>query len=193
MRVCVFGSASASTNSSFLVASKQLGALLAQQGELCINGGGDTGCMGALNRGCVENNGRVIGVIHAKWIGEEVSLVICSFSLHITKILLQDMKGIEMIVVEGEDLQERKRMMMEGADCLISLPGGVGTLDELFEAIANVHCGLSRLPICLINVDNYYEGTLLQLERAKADGLLKSTTDLFHVAKSPEVSGPAII
>jgi uncharacterized protein (TIGR00730 family) len=97
------------------------------------------------------------------------------------------MKGIEMVVVEGEDLQERKRKMMDGADCLISLPGGVGTLDELFEAIANVHCGLSRLPICIVNVDGYYEGMMLQLERAKADGLLTSYTDLFHVATTPEV------
>jgi predicted Rossmann-fold nucleotide-binding protein len=73
MRVCVFGSASAKTSESFLVASKPLGAVLAHRDDLCIIGGGESGCMGALNRGCVENKGRVIGVIHAKWIGEEVS------------------------------------------------------------------------------------------------------------------------
>ena len=118
MRVCVFGSASKHTAAPFLEVAHQLGSLLAKRGDLCINGGGKDGCMGALNKGCVENAGRVIGVIHAKWIGEE------------------DMEGIDMVVVDGDDLQERKRQLSADADCLITLPGGVGTLDELFEAIA---------------------------------------------------------
>ena len=88
--------------------------------------------MGALNRGCVENSGRVIGVIHAKWIGEE------------------DMEGIDMVVVDGDDLQERKRQLSANADCLITLPGGVGTLDELFEAIAGerAHIISARIASC---------------------------------------------
>lgn len=167
MRVCVFGSASEHTAAPFLEVAEELGALLARRGDLCINGGGKDGCMGALNRGCVENGGRVIGVIHAKWIGEE------------------DMDGIEMVIVDGNDLQERKRHLSSNADCLITLPGGVGTFDELLEAIATVKVGLSNIPICLVNTDGYFDHFLKQLERAIAEGLLCSTNHLFHVAESP--------
>ena len=76
------------------------------------------------------------------------------------------MAGTELIVVGGSDLVERKRKLFEGADCIIALPGGVGTLDELFEAIACVHTGLwPWMPICVVDADGYYEGVQRQLRR----------------------------
>ena len=93
----------------------------------------------------------------------------------------------ELIITRGDDLSERKRLLFERGQCLISLPGGVGTIDELFDAIAGVHVGLSTLPICLVNTDGYYDGVIAQLERAQTDQLLrKPWRELLTVVDTPE-------
>jgi len=121
MEALVFASASRNTPASYLEAAKELGRCLAAGGHLCINGGGNAGCMGGLNESAKEAGGRVRGIIHKTFIGEEKA------------------SGLtELIVVGGSDLVERKRRLFEGAECIIALPGGVGTLDELFMAVALV-------------------------------------------------------
>ena len=205
VNVTVFASASAGTAPRYMAAAAAMGRGLAEAQALCINGGGRTGCMGALNQAAKEAGCRVRGVIHSMWIGEE------------------DAKGLdEMIVVGGRDLTERKRRLLEDADVLVALPGGVGTLDEFFEAVAGVHTRLSTLPIVLVNVDGYYDGVLppcpcrsvcpasrdaaeqrcpacagsiQQLDRARRDGLLSAdwrgeggggSGGLLHVVDSAE-------
>ena len=166
----VFASASGRTPQSFLDAAADLGRALAAAGVVCVHGGGKQGCMGALHRATKAAGGVVHCVIHETFVDEELAL-----------------GADELIITRGDDLSERKRLLFERGQCLISLPGGVGTIDELFDAIAGVHVGLSTLPICLVNTDGYYDGVIAQLERAQTDQLLrKPWRELLTVVDTPE-------
>lgn len=169
LKITVFASASPATPAAYMEAASSLGDCLARSGLICVNGGGAKGCMGALNDAVRAAGGRAHGVIHRQWIGEEAAT------------------GMEqMDVVDGTDLSERKRKLLEAADCLVALPGGVGTLDELFMAIAGVATHLSTLPIVLINTAGYYDGVLLQLRRAEEEGLLRVPySQLVAVVRTP--------
>mmetsp|Transcript_23441 Transcript_23441/g.50812 ORF Transcript_23441/g.50812 Transcript_23441/m.50812 type:complete len:367 (-) Transcript_23441:173-1273(-) len=79
----------------------------------------------------------------------------------------------ELIITGGPDLQERKRLLVRGADVLVVLPGGPGTFDELWEMACARNLGLSKLPIICVNIDGYYEPFRAILERAWKDQLLK--------------------
>ena len=115
----MFGSSSAKTSPFFLASARKLGTLLAERGHVCINGGGRYGVMGALNEGVRAGGGQVIGVIHEMWTvdGDEDTLI------H------------NMVTVAGDDLEERKRQLLDFGACVITLPGGVGTFDELWDCV----------------------------------------------------------
>lgn len=117
-RVVVFASASPNTPRHFLDAARELGDLIATEGHICVNGGGNLGSMGALNTSLKSKGGKITTVIHRRWVvdGEDF-----------------DNASGESLVVDGNDLSERKRKMIEGASCVIVLPGGLGTLDELMD------------------------------------------------------------
>mmetsp|Transcript_48042 Transcript_48042/g.77512 ORF Transcript_48042/g.77512 Transcript_48042/m.77512 type:complete len:234 (-) Transcript_48042:59-760(-) len=153
MRVVVYGSASKDTPQAFKDASFELGKLLAQRGHICVNGGGNTGCMGSLSDGCLSHGGKVVGVIHEMFVvdGEEHTGV------------------SEMLLAGGANLAQRKRLLMQGCDALIALPGGVGTFDELWEGVAEVSLGFKDIPIVCLNVNGYYDSFQLMLERSFAD------------------------
>ena len=103
MRIVVYGSASKDTPQAFKDASFELGKLLAQRGHVCVNGGGNTGCMGSLSDGCLQNGGKVVGVIHEMFVvdGEEHTGV------------------SEMLLATGDGLADRKRLLMQGCDAVI--------------------------------------------------------------------------
>lgn len=168
LRVCVFGSSKDGNTPAYLEMSRELGRLLGEEGHICVNGAGNSGCMGALNDACLGAGGRVVGVIHKMW-------VVDRDELH---------KGLEeVVIVDGPNLSERKNKLMEGCDCLISLPGGVGTFDELFQAIAERQLGLATRPIVLMNVEGFYDGVWAMLAKMKETGLLyKSPGELVYLA-----------
>lgn len=173
IRACVFASASPDTPEKYMLAAAALGRALATANAVCVNGGGKFGCMGALNEALKAAGGRVCGVIHEKWVDGEAA------------------EGLdEMLVASGDDLSERKRLLLDGASCLIALPGGVGTLDELLHTVAGVHTRIAApLPICVVNTDGYYDGLILQLQRAEDEGLLRMRyTQLLHVEDTPEAA-----
>mmetsp|Transcript_27384 Transcript_27384/g.73724 ORF Transcript_27384/g.73724 Transcript_27384/m.73724 type:complete len:263 (-) Transcript_27384:100-888(-) len=161
-RVCVFASSSSRTPASFCAAAARLGVLLAQGGHVCINGGGKSGGMGALNAAVAENGGVIEGVIHKRWVVDEVDFAMDTAGA-----------GSRMVVVDGEDLAERKRVLRTEADAIIALPGGPGTWDELFELVALRQLGMSTLPVCLVNIDGYYDGFVQQMRRAELDCVIK--------------------
>jgi len=167
--VTVFASASPETPAEYLAVAEELGGLLADSGDLCVNGGGAVGCMGALNRSMKRCGGRVHGVIHEQWVdsGEAAELD-------------------DLTIVGGSDLTERKRLLFAGCDCLVVLPGGVGTLDETFDAIAGRHTKLSSLPVVIVNTNGFYDGIITWLKRAHDERLLRcDVEDLVHIAKTP--------
>ena len=162
LSVCVFGSSSNRTPDNFLKAGYELGKLLARKKYNCINGGGRFGVMGAINRGVIESKGISIGVIHSKWIVD-----VDEMQSGMTK----------MIVADGDNLVERKRLLFEHSDCFISLPGGPGTFDELFEFICEKQLGFHDKPVVIVNIDGYYDGIVNQLEAAKQNQLLHSNVE----------------
>lgn len=169
MNICVFGSSSPRTKQRYIDESYVLGQLLAERGLTCVNGGGRYGCMGGLNDGCHRNNGTIVGIIHKK------------FCVDITEHpFIKD-----LVVVDGDDLYERKLALFNNSECVIVLPGGVGTFDELFDGVSAKSLNMKNMtykPICLVNTDGFYDGFILQMERAYQDSILyHPVQDYFHV------------
>lgn len=262
MRVCVYGSASKTTPAWYLEEGRRLGELLAKGGHINVNGGGKTGCMGAVNEGTRAAGGRIVSVIHETFLvdreevvppsrpfhrrdsapsnsqslatrlphplrtpphlthpgrpsaevssGEATSLVppTCFFqqlALHLCHPLLSDGLPLrlvhpsipppqfvhvdEMIVATGDGLAERKRLLVEGCDCIIALPGGAGTFDELWESVAEVGLGFRNIPIVCVNVDGYYDSFHTMITRG---GPIPGKTIARKRTRKRLLSGPTL-
>ena len=100
-----------------------------------------------------------------------------------------DPEIVDMTVFNGPDLYERKASLMMHSDCIIVLPGGVGTLDELWEAACNRSLqfyGMESVPICILNINGYYDGSIAQMQRTADEGLLYGPIEsYFHVVSDP--------
>ncbi len=140
--VCVFCGSRPGVRDSYQVAARQFGASLAREGWRLVYGAGDVGLMGEVARATRESGGTVFGVIPK----------------HLTdlEIVLDD---IDSLVVT-ETMHERKKVMFMNSDAIVALPGGAGTLDELFEAITWRQLGLHDKPVTLLDVDGYWSGVL---------------------------------
>jgi len=134
--------------------------------------------MGAMNQGVLDVDGRVVGVIHemfvAKGKGKWVE------GCH--SVFKQNKNDkTHLMIVGGDDLQERKRMLVKGADALVVLPGGPGTFDELWEMACARQIGLIQMPIVCVNVNGYYDSFRQMLERAHEDQFLyKHPREILH-------------
>lgn len=171
--VCVFGSSSRLTRDLYVQESIRLGEEIAKRGLLCVNGAGHTGCMGGVNKGCETMGGAVRGVIHEKFcvdFGEHP---------HIK----------DLVMSKGADLSERKQALLDHADCILVLPGGVGTFDEFWDCVCGKSLGMkgmTKKPVVIVNIDGFYDGFLAQMHRAHADGILYgSANSYFHVEQDP--------
>ena len=130
--------------------------------------------MGAMNKGVRSKGGEVIGVLHERW-----------------RVESEDLQVTNMIYTNGNDLTDRKQILLDNGEGVLVLPGGVGTLDELWDSVCGKSLnmkGMVNKPICVINTDGYFNGSILQLQRAADDNLLYSSNldDYFHVEDSPE-------
>ena len=124
LRICCYGSSSSRTPKKYTDAAYSLGHLLARRGHTCVNGAGSAGCMAAMNHGANDGDGHIVGVIH------EMFVVDGSDWFEGAHSVFREGKN-EILVANGNDLQERKRLLVEGADALVVLPGGPGTWDEV--------------------------------------------------------------
>jgi len=161
--VTVFASSTPQTSPKFAAASEDFGRLLAQAGGVAIFGGGNAGCMGAFYDGARKAGGRVRGITHRMFVKPGGS--------SLSEENAVELESLE--IIEGRDLTMRKRRLLDAADCLVALPGGVGTFDELWMAIAELGVGCSELPVLVLNVDGYYDGSIMQLKRAGDEGMLR--------------------
>lgn len=195
LRVTCYGSSSAKTPDKYLRSAKSLGYTLAKRGHICVNGAGNFGCMAAMNDGAVFGNGHIIGVIHEMFLvdGGYFAGKPVNFDDIGTHKAFQNRKKDaegrirEICVAGGDDLQERKRLLVQNADALIVLPGGPGTWDEFWEMACARHLGISNLPIVCVNVDSYYEPFRKMLYRAYEDELIKlKPEDIVHFAPTVE-------
>ncbi len=137
--LCVFCGQAGGRNPCYLTAAASLGQQLALTGITLVYGGGHTGMMGTLAETALRNGGHVIGIIPD-----------CLTSMDALSLALT-----ERVVVPS--LEVRKRLMMERADAFCILPGGVGTMDEVFEVLTQKQLGLLPKPVLLVNVAGYFE------------------------------------
>lgn len=154
--ICVFAGSSPGSDPSFTEAARELGSELASRNITVVFGGGSVGVMGDLADGALAGGGRVIGVIPEALTAREIAHPLAS----------------EMIVVQT--MHERKARMASLADGFIALPGGLGTLEELFEVLTWAQLGIHGKPCGLLNVKGYYDRLLAFLDHAVESRLLRS-------------------
>jgi uncharacterized protein (TIGR00730 family) len=153
--VCVFCGGNPGRNPAYLAAARSVGVELATNGLALVYGGAQVGLMGAVADAALAHGGEVFGVI-PEFIGaREIA------HLGVTKL--------EVVA----SMHERKAKMAERADAFVALPGGFGTLDELFEILTWSQLGLHRKPCAVLNVAGYFDGLLAFLDRAVDEQLLR--------------------
>jgi uncharacterized protein (TIGR00730 family) len=144
--VCVFCGSRAGTDPAFAAAATALGTALAAAGLRLVYGAGDVGLMGAVARAAQEAGGDTFGVIPEHLERREVGK-----------------RDLRRYVVT-ETMHERKKVMFMNADAIVALPGGPGTLDELFEVLTWRQLGLHSKPVILLNVNRYWDPLLALLD-----------------------------
>lgn len=137
--VTVFCGSSSGTTSNYTQAAYEMGQFLANNNIRVVYGGAKIGVMGALADGALSRNGEVIGVIPK---------FLCS-----KEIAHDKLTKLEVV----DTMHERKTMMNQLCDGVIALPGGYGTLEELFEMLTWAQLGLHQKPIALLNVNGYFD------------------------------------
>jgi hypothetical protein len=154
--VCVYCGSRAGTDPVFAQAARAVGAEIGRRGWELVYGGGKVGLMGVVADAVLENGGRVVGVIPRILMEREVG----HRGLH------------ELHVVDT--MHQRKQMMAERSSVFIALPGGIGTMEELFEVWTWRQIGYHDQPIGLLNVSGYYDALLSFLQGSVACGFLES-------------------
>jgi uncharacterized protein (TIGR00730 family) len=153
-RVCVFCGSSPGIDAAYPAAAEALGRCLAERGIELVYGGGAVGLMGVLADATMSAGGTVTGVIPRGLFSSEVP------HGHLTRLH------------HTATMHERKALMYELSDAFIALPGGLGTLDELFETLTWAQIGLHRKPVGLLDVNGYFDGLMTFLDHAVAEAFV---------------------
>lgn len=154
-RVCVYCGSGEGSDPAFAGAASAFGKLLAGRGLGLVYGGGRVGLMGVLADAVLAAGGEVVGVIPEALARKEV-----------------EHRGVTRLLVVA-NMHERKRAMADSADAFVALPGGVGTLEELFESFTWLQLGYHRKPVGVLNVNGYFDHLLAFLRHTVASRLLK--------------------
>ncbi|CUH81474.1 LOG family protein ORF6 in fasciation locus [Tritonibacter multivorans] len=136
--VCVYCGARTGADPAYSQAATALGQGLAAAGVRLVYGAGDVGLMGTVARACQDAGGETFGVIPQHLVKREVAK-----------------RDLATFVVT-ETMHERKKVMLYNSDAVVVLPGGMGSLDELFEAITWRQLGLHDKPIVILNINGYW-------------------------------------
>jgi len=154
-RLCVFCGSNPGTDPQYREAARALGDALVRRRIGLVCGAGGTGLMGEIIDRVLKGGGEAIGVIPKALVLRELA-----------HAGLTDLRIVR-------SMHERKALMAELSDGFIALPGGLGTLEELFEIVTWAQLGLHGKPCGVINVRGYYDPTLKALDHAVAEGFLK--------------------
>ena len=166
--MAVFCGSKIGSNTLFTSHAEELGCLLAQHNITLIYGGGNKGLMGSVANAVMKEKGKVIGIIPQ---------VLTEWEHHHEGIT-------ELIVVET--MHVRKRMLYEKCDAAIVLPGGYGTLDELFEMLTWNQLSIHNKPIYILNSGGFYDGLLQHIHNMMAEGFLYHPyKDSFTIVATP--------
>jgi uncharacterized protein (TIGR00730 family) len=146
-QVCVYCASSRSADGEYREAARALGVALASEEITIVYGGGSTGSMGALAEGALAAGGSVVGIM--------------PHFMNDLEWAHRNLTRLELV----DDMHQRKARMIAGSDAVIALPGGCGTLEELFEAITLKRLALYVKPIVLVNTRGFFDHCVGLLER----------------------------
>ena len=157
-RICVFCASNPGVRPAYTRAATELGKLIARRKATVVYGGGRVGLMGALADGALQAGGKVIGVMPHALVGREAA----------------HQSLTELYIVNS--MHDRKAMLAELSDGYVALPGGIGTLEELFETWTWAQLGVHHKPIGLLNVENYWHTLTTFFEQMGSEGFLRAHT-----------------
>lgn len=152
--LCVFCGARDGASPVYRALAEEVGRRIAQRGWTVVYGGGDVGLMGALAGGALDAGGKVIGIIPRALLRQEQGK--------------HEVTRLEIV----ESMALRKERMIAISDAFVALPGGLGTLDEVFEVLTLRQIGLHRKPIGLLDHDGYFASLLAAIETMAEQGFV---------------------
>jgi len=168
-RLAVYCGSAPGTDPAFADATRELADVMVARGVDLVYGGGRLGLMGLIADSVLELGGKVYGVIPSALVDLEVAHTGVTELFHV------------------ENMHERKAKMTDLADAFVALPGGIGTLDELFEAWSWNALGYHAKPFCLLNVGGFWDGLIQFMDHATGSGFLSaSRRQQLLVATTPE-------
>ena len=159
MNICIFCSANADINQEYFKRADELGRWMGNEGHRLVFGGCNLGLMECVAKAVHEAGGRSTGVI--PMIVEQGGRT-------------SDYCDVRLMC---SDLNDRKAMMMEQADVFVALPGGIGTLDEIFTVLAAASIGYHRKRVILYDIDGFWQPVLRMLDELKAQGVIRRGFD----------------
>ena len=169
MTVCIFAASSSRIDSEYGAVAASLGTLLAREGINVVFGGGGIGLMGKLADAVLENGGKITGVIPA-FMKEEG----------------WGHNGLSEMIITS-DMSERKKRMFSMSDAVVALPGGIGTLEELTEAITLKQLSLFDGPIIILNTLGYYDSLLKFIDQMISDNFMRfEHKGIWEIVNTPE-------
>ncbi|MGR3660668.1 MAG: LOG family protein [Paracoccaceae bacterium] len=165
MSVCVYCGSRSGARPSYVTAAQNLGTLIATEGWRLVYGAGDVGLMGEVARTAQTAGAETFGVIPVHLLKQEVGK-----------------RDLNRFVIT-ENMHERKKVMFMNSDAIVVLPGGAGSLDELFEVLTWRQLGLHDKPIILANIDGYWNPLLALIDHIISEGFAdKSIKDYLTLA-----------
>ena len=164
--VCVFCGSRSGRRPSYRAAAEATGQMLAHNGWRLVYGAGDVGLMGEVARAAQAEKGATFGVIPTHLLGKEVGK-----------------RDLSTFVIT-EDMHERKKVMFMNSDAVVVLPGGAGSLDELFEVVTWRQIGLHARPVFLLNVEGYWDPLLRLIDHVIAEGFADASLKSFVTVTS---------
>lgn len=164
-KIGVFLSSKSNLPAAYTAAAVALGEMIGRTGRTLVYGGSDRGLMEVLAQSVKKNGGRVFGMVpdiieKRGWVSDCID-----------------------ITFRCADLTDRKAMMARESDVLVALPGGIGTLDEIFTVLANSTIGIERKPVFFLNTNNCWDKLLAALDDLAQQGLItQHKDDIYQVA-----------
>ena len=164
--VAVFCAASDAVAPQYVQAAREVGRLIGSLGCTLVYGGARAGLMEVTAASAKEAGARIVGVV---------------------PLVLEERNRVSLLLdekIHTRDLSERKDIMVQRSDVLVALPGGIGTLDEVFHTMAAATIGFHGKRIVLYNVDGFWDGLLALLQQMSADGFVRGNLGDFLVVAS---------
>ncbi|RIJ16886.1 LOG family protein [Henriciella mobilis] len=168
MRICVFCGSNTGRGEVYMESGYEFGAMIAERGLEVVYGGARNGLMGAVANGALEAGGKVIGVLPRQL-----------FELEQAHENLTDLRVVN-------SMHERKQIMHDLSSSFVSLPGGIGTMEEMFEVWTWTQLGVHRKPLALYNVNGFYDALESFLDVMVEEGFVKDVhRSMTLVGKDP--------